>query len=414
MTDGPVRYENKDGVGVITVDHPPLNVLSRAVRDGLMAAVREAAADSGASAVVVTGAGRTFTAGADITEFSSTFTGTDTNDICAAIEDMPKPVVAALHGTLLGGGVEIALACHYRVAASDARLGLPEVKLGLLPGCGGTQRLPRLTGAKPALDFIASGEPVSAAAAKKAGLIDELAEGDHVAAAIVFAKSMAGKALPPKTRDRTDKIEAGRGSPVFDEKRAWIKQRQRGQHAALRCVDSVENAFTLPFEEGLKRERELFNEALSDAQGQSLIHVFFAEREAAKFPGVAAGVKPREIGTVGIVGAGTMGGGIAMSFANAGIPVVIVDRDQASLSRGLGVVAKNYESMVRRGRIDRRCDAEAHGADNRRGGFRRRFGCGPRHRGGIRGYGREGARVPRVGQGVPKGACSLPAPRPSI
>ena len=159
MTAGPVRYENKDGVGIITVDNPPLNVLSRAVRDGLMAAVREAAADSAASAVVLTGAGRTFTAGADITEFSSTFTGTDTNDICAAIEDMPKPVAVALHGTVLGGGVELALACHYRVAAKDARLGLPEVKLGLLPGCGGTQRLPRLTGAKPALDFIASGEP---------------------------------------------------------------------------------------------------------------------------------------------------------------------------------------------------------------------------------------------------------------
>ena len=352
MTAGPVRYENKDGVGVITVDQPPLNVLSRAVRDGLMAAVRQAAADSAASAVVLTGAGRSFTAGADITEFGSNFSGTDLNDVCAAIEDMDKPVVAALHGTLLGGGVEMALACHYRVAAKDAWLGLPEVKLGLLPGGGGTQRLPRLAGAKAALDFIASGEPIPAAAAQTAGFIDELADGDHVAAAIAFAKSKAGQALPPKTRDRTDKIEADRGSIAFDEKRWEIKQRQRGQHAPLRCVDSVENAFTLPFEEGLKRERELFNEALSDAQGQSLIHVFFAEREAAKFPGLAGDVKPREIKTVGVVGAGTMGGGIAMSFANAGIPVVVLDRDQATLSRGLGVVAKNYESMVQRARID--------------------------------------------------------------
>jgi 3-hydroxyacyl-CoA dehydrogenase len=352
MTAGPVRYENKDGVGVITVDHPPLNVLSRGVRDGLMAAVRQAAADSAASAVVLTGAGRSFTAGADITEFGSTFSGTDLNDVCAAIEDMDKPVVAALHGTLLGGGIEMALACHYRVAAKDAWLGLPEVKLGLLPGGGGTQRLPRLTGAKAAIDFIASGEPIPAAAARMAGFIDELADGDHVAAAIAFAKSKSGQALPPKTRDRTDKIEADRGSLAFDEKRTEIKQRQRGQHAPLRCVDSVENAFTLPFEEGLKRERELFNEALSDAQGQSLIHVFFAEREAAKFPGLAGDVKPREIKTVGVVGAGTMGGGIAMSFANAGIPVVVLDRDEAALARGLGVVAKNYESMVRRGRID--------------------------------------------------------------
>ncbi len=170
MTPGPVRYENQDGVGVITVDRPPLNVLSRAVRDGLMAAVRQAAADSAASAVVLTGAGRTFTAGADITEFGSTFSGTDINDICAAIEDMGKPVAAVLHGTTLGGGVEIALACHYRIAAKDAKLGLPEVKLGLLPGGGGTQRLPRLAGAKAALDFIASGEPISAAAAQEGRL----------------------------------------------------------------------------------------------------------------------------------------------------------------------------------------------------------------------------------------------------
>ncbi len=352
MTASPVRYENQDGVGVITANHPPLNVLSRGVRDGLMAAIRQAAADGAVSAVVLTGAGRTFTAGADITEFGSTFSGTDINDICAAIEDMDKPVVALLHGTTLGGGVEIALACHYRAAAEDAKLGLPEVKLGLLPGGGGTQRLPRLAGAKAALDFIVSGEPVSAASAQKAGFIDELLEGDHLAGAIAFAKSKAGQPLPPKTRERTDRIEAERGSTVFEEKRAEIKQRQRGQHAPLRCVDSVENAFNLPFEEGLKQERELFNEALSDAQGQSLIHVFFAERAAAKFPGLGPEVKAREIKSVGIVGAGTMGGGIAMAFANAGIPVTVLDRDEASLNRGLSVVGKNYESMVRRGRID--------------------------------------------------------------
>ncbi len=353
MTASPVRYENKDGVGIITVDNPPLNVLSRAVRDGLMAALRQAAADSAATAVVLTGAGRSFTAGADITEFGAAFTGSDINDICAAIESMPKPVVAALHGTLLGGGVEFALACHYRIAAKDARLGMPEVKLGLLPYGGGTQRLPRLTGAKPALDMIVSGEPVPAPLAKQAGFVDELADGDHLAGAIAFAKSKIGAPLPPKTRDRTERIEAERGSRAFDEKRAEIKQRQRGQHAPLRCVESVENAFNMPFEEGLRRERELFSEALADAQGQSLIHVFFAEREAAKFPGLPAGVRPREIESVGIIGAGTMGGGIAMSFANAGVPVAIVDRDEASLSRGLSVVAKNYEGMVQRGRIDR-------------------------------------------------------------
>jgi len=352
MTASLVRYENKDGVGIITVDNPPLNVLSRAVRDGLMLAVRQASADSAANAVVLTGAGRSFTAGADIKEFGATFQGADINGICAAIEDMEKPVVASLHGMPLGGGVELALACHYRVAAADARLGLPEVKLGLLPGGGGTQRLPRLTGAKFALDMITTGDQVTAAAAKKAGFIDEIADGDTLAAAIAFAKSKIGTGALPKTRERTDKIEAERGSPIFDERRAEIKKRQPYQHAPLRCVDSVENAFNLPFDEGLQRERELFGEALLDNQGQALIHVFFAEREAAKIPGISPDVKPREIKSVGIVGAGTMGGGIAMSFVNAGIPVVILDRDQAALSRGLGVVAKNYESMVQRGRLD--------------------------------------------------------------
>jgi 3-hydroxyacyl-CoA dehydrogenase len=353
MTASPVRYENKEGVGVITIDNPPLNVLSRAVRDGLMAAIGQAAADSAASAVVLAGAGRSFTAGADITEFGSNFEGADINEICAALEDLPKPAIAALHGTPLGGGLEIALACHYRLAARDARLGLPEVKLGLLPGGGGTQRLPRLTGAKAALDIITSGESVTADAAKRAGFVDEVVDGDHYAAAIAFANSKAGASLPPKTRERTDKIEADRGSPVFDQTRVEIRKRRPRQRAPQRCVDSVENAFNLPFGEGLARERELFGEALLDPQGRALIHVFFAEREAAKIPGLPADVKPREIRRAAVIGSGTMGGGIAMTFANAGIPVVVLDRDQAALSRGLSVIAKNYESMVARGRIDK-------------------------------------------------------------
>ena len=352
MTASPVRYENKEGVGIITVDNPPLNVLSRAVRDGLLLAVREAAADSAAGAVVLAGKGKSFTAGADIKEFGSSFQGADINVICAALENMQKPVVAALHGTPLGGGVELALACHYRIATVDAQLGLPEVKLGLLPGGGGTQRLPRLAGAKAALDIITSGERVTAAQAKKAGFIDELTDGDILAAAMALAKAKIGAGLAPKTRNRTDKIEAERGSPAFDEKRAEIKKRQPGQHAPLRCVDLIENAFHLPFDEGLARERELFGEALLDTQGRALMHIFFAEREVAKIPGLSPDVKPREIKSVGIVGAGTMGGGIAMAFVNAGIPVVILDRDQAALSHGLGVVVKNYESMVKRGRLD--------------------------------------------------------------
>ncbi len=352
MAASPVKYENKDGIGVITVDNPPLNVLSRDVRDGLMAAVRQAAADTGARAVVIAGAGRTFTAGADISEFGAPFKGADLNKICAAIEDMPKPVVAALHGTPLGGGLEIALACHYRVASKDARIGLPEVKLGLLPAGGGTQRLPRLTGAKVALDLITSGDPISAAAAQRAGFVDEIAEGDHLAAAIALAKSKASLPSHPKTRELNAKIEAERGSPIFDEKRNELKKRQPCQHAPLRCVVAVESAFNVPFAEGLGCERELFYDALQDWQSKALIHAFFAEREAAKIPGLPRNVKPREIKSAGVIGSGTMGGGIAMAFVNAGIPVVILDRDQAALSRGLGVVARNYESMVQRGRLD--------------------------------------------------------------
>ena len=352
MAGNSVSYENKDGIGVITVDNPPLNALSREVRDGLLAAVRQAEADESAHAIVLTGAGQTFSAGADITEFNSPLKGTEINQICDAIEGLHKPVVAALHGTSLGEGLEIALACHYRVASKDTRLGLPEVKLGLIPGGGGTQRLPRLTGAKAALDLIISGEPVSAADALKAGFVDEIAEADHLAAAMAYARAKAALPSHPKTREQTAKIEAERGSAIFDEMRADLKKRQPCQHAPLRCVAAVESAFELPFEEGLRREGELFYEALHDWQSKALIHAFFAERHAARIPGVSSKVKPREIKTAGVIGAGTMGGGIAMAFANAGIPVVVLDRDQAALYKGLSVVAKNYEIMVQRGRLD--------------------------------------------------------------
>ena len=352
MAANAANYENRDGIGVIIVNNPPLNALSREVRDGLLAAIRQAEADESAHAIVLTGAGQTFSAGADITEFDSPLKGTEINQICDAIEDSRKPVVAALHGTSLGEGLEIALACHYRIASKDARLGLPEVKLGLIPGGGGTQRLPRLTGAKAALDLIISGDPISADAAQKAGIVDEIAEGDHLAAAIALAKSKAGLASHPKTREQNVKIEAERGSPIFDQKREELKKRQPHQHAPLRCVAAVESAFELPFEEGLRREGELFYEALQDWQSKALIHAFFAERHVVKIPGLSSKVKPREIKSAGVIGTGTMGGGIAMAFANAGIPVVVLDRDQAALYKGLGVVAKNYESMVQRGRLD--------------------------------------------------------------
>ncbi len=352
MAGNTVTYENTDGIGVITVNNPPLNALSREVRDRLLAAVRQAEADDSAHAIVLTGAGQTFSAGADITEFDSPLKGTEINQICDAIEDLHKPVVAALHGTSLGEGLEIALACHYRVASKDTRLGLPEVKLGLIPGGGGTQRLPRLAGAKAALDLIISGEPVSAAYALNVGFVDEVAEGDALAAATAYARAKAALASHPKTREQNAKIEAERGSAVFDEKRAELKKRQPCQHAPVRCVAAVESAFELPFEEGLRREGELFYEALHDWQSKALIHAFFAERHVARIPGLSSKVKPEEIKTAGVIGTGTMGGGIAMAFANAGIPVVVLDRDQAALYKGLSVVAKNYEIMVQRGRLD--------------------------------------------------------------
>ncbi|WKW50791.1 3-hydroxyacyl-CoA dehydrogenase NAD-binding domain-containing protein [Rhodomicrobium lacus] len=352
MARSPVRYETKDGVGVITVDNPPLNVVSNEVRDGLMLAIRKAEADPVAKAVVLIGEGRNFAAGADIYELTHPYSGADINDIGAALEDLPKPVVAALHGTPVARGLEVALACHYRIAAKDAFLGLPEVKVGLLPGGGGTQRLPRLVGAKAALDMVISGDLVPAAKAKAIGLVDEVVDGDILTAAIAFAKSKSVLSKHPKTRELSAKIAPDRGSHLFEERRDELRRRQPFQHAQFRCVDSIESAVHLPFSQGLKRERELFNEALDDDQSKALIHAFFAEREAAKIPGFRTDVAPREIRSVAVVGSGHMGGGIAMAFANAGFPVIVLDRDQAALSRGLSVVAKNYESMVRRGRLD--------------------------------------------------------------
>ena len=276
MAANPVDYENRDGIGVVTINNPPLNALSREVRDGLLAAIRQTEGDNGVHAIVLTGAGQNFSAGADITEFDSSLKGTEINQICAAIEDSPKPVIAALHGSSLGEGLEIALACHYRIASKDALLGLPEVKLGLIPGGGGTQRLPRLTGAKAALNLVLSGDPVSAAAAREAGFVDEIAEGDYLAAAMALAKSKASLASHPKTSEQNAKIDAERGSAIFDEKRAEVKKRQPGQHAPLRCVAAIESAFELPFGEGLKREGELFYEALHDWQSNGLIHAFLA------------------------------------------------------------------------------------------------------------------------------------------
>ena len=337
----------RDGeVAVVTVDNPPVNALKHEVRAGLAEALGQARDDGAVKAVVIACAGRTFFAGADITEFGKPPQAPSLHDVIAAIEAMPKPVVAALHGTALGGGFELALACHFRVAAPGARVGLPEVKLGLLPGAGGTQRLPRLVGPEKALQMIVTGEPIGAAEAEGDGIIDEIVEGDLTAAAIDFARRVVREGRPLRlVRDREERL-IGEG---FADAAEMLTRRLRGREAPAACVEAVRNAIVLPFEEGLKREAELFRKLVAGAQSKAQRHIFFAEREAAKVPGIPEGTKPRPVASGAVIGAGTMGGGIAMCFANAGIPVTIVETGRDLLQKGLDRVAANYRATVSRG-----------------------------------------------------------------
>jgi 3-hydroxyacyl-CoA dehydrogenase len=337
----------RDGdVAVVTADNPPVNALKHEVRVGLTEALAQARDDGAVTAVVIVCAGRTFFAGADITEFGKPPQAPSLHDVIAAIEAMPKPVVGALHGTALGGGFELALACHFRVAVSGARVGLPEVKLGLLPGAGGTQRLPRLVGPEKALQMIVSGEPIAAAEASDDGIIDEIVEGDLTEAAIDFARRIVRERRPLRlVRDREEKL-IGEG---FADAAETLTRRLRGREAPAACVEAVRNAIVLPFAEGLKRESELFRELVAGDQSKAQRHIFFAEREAAKVPGIPEGTKPRPIARGAVIGAGTMGGGIAMCFANAGIPVTIIETGSDLLQKGLDRVAANYRATVSRG-----------------------------------------------------------------
>jgi 3-hydroxyacyl-CoA dehydrogenase len=351
-----VSYERRGEIGIITVDHPPVNALSAAVRQGLIDRLDEGLADPEAKALVLVGAGRTFIAGADIREFGKPPLPPGLNEVIARYEDAGKPVVAALHGSALGGGLEVALGCHYRVAVPGSRVGLPEVKLGLLPGAGGTQRLPRLVGARKAMELITSGEHVPADRAAELGIVDELAStNDPVEAGVSHARRVIAENLPlRRVRDRDDRIAADRGNgALFEEFRAGLRRSARGLLSPFKIVDAVEDAVNLPFDEGLASEREMFAECMNSPQRAGLIHAFFAEREAQKVPGMPEGVKPREIRSVGIIGAGTMGGGIAMNFANVGIPVHLKEVEQEALDRGIGVVRRNYENSAKRGRITR-------------------------------------------------------------
>lgn len=345
---------NEGDIAVLTLNSPPVNALSAGVREGIHTGIEKAIADDSVKAIVLICDGRTFIAGADITEFGKAPKGPSLFDAQKMIEDAPKPVVAAIHGTALGGGLEVALTCHYRVAVPSAKCGLPEVNLGLLPGAGGTQRLPRIVGPEKAVQMVTSGIPMPAKQCAEVGLVDELAGEDSLRAdAIAFANKIVAEGRPlKKVRDSNEKVEAARGKPeIFDNIRKAIARKTRGFLAPEYNIQCIEAAVNLPFDEGIKVEQKLFGELITGPQSAAQRHVFFAERQVWKIPGIAKDIEQIPVKKVGIIGAGTMGGGISMNFVNAGIPVVIVERDQAPLDKGLGVIRKNYERTASKGRI---------------------------------------------------------------
>ena len=346
----PVSLCRDNDIGVIRIHYPPVNALGQGVREGLQRCLQEALADDQIKAVIVTGEGKTFPAGADIREFGKPPQPPALPDVINEYEASSKPVIAAIHGTALGGGLEVALGCDYRVVLDSARLGLPEVKLGLLPGAGGTQRLPRLVGIEAALDMIVGGNPVKAAAAKALGLVDEVVSGDLLEGALAFARNVIDEKAP--LRRLCDlPIPGDSGADVFARFEQSIARRQRGFKAPFHCIKAVQAAAELPFEQGLQRERELFVELLLSPESAAQRHVFFAEREVAKVPGLDKDTPRRDINTVAVIGAGTMGGGIAMNFANAGIPVKMLEVKQEALEKGLAVIRRNYENTAKKGRI---------------------------------------------------------------
>lgn len=341
---GLVDVRKDGGIAVIVVDNPPVNALKQAVRAGILDALTQAQGDTSVAAIVLACAGRTFVAGADITEFDKPPQPPGLSDVIAFLDGMDKPVVAALFGTPLGGGLELALGCHYRIAAPGTRLGLPEIKLGLLPGAGGTQRLPRLAGMEKAMAMILSGDPISAVDALKAGVIDGIADGDVTQAASDFARKIAGTRPLPRARDKKVSLEGS-----FDAIAAPFAKRARGLDAPVAAIEALRGAIDLPIEEGLKREREAFQRLRAGEQSKAQRHIFFAEREAAKVPGLSKDVKAREVKRAAVIGAGTMGGGIAMCFANAGIPVTLIETGKDALDRGMEKIAANYGASVARG-----------------------------------------------------------------
>ena len=348
----------RDGdIAIITVNNPPVNALSPGVPEGIAASIAEATRDDAIKGIILIGGGRTFIAGADIKEFGKVTSGEKGRGsllpLLLEIENCPKPTVAAIHGTAFGGGLEVAMAFHYRVASSTAQVGQPEVKLGIIPGAAGTQRLPRLAGVAKAVEMCAFGEPVKAADALKSGIVDQLVEGDLLQGAVAFVRELLAKGTGTrKTRERNDKLgDAAANASLFETARAQARKTKRGMIAPLAAIDAVEASTKLSFEEGCQREAELFKECLFSDQSKAMIHVFFGEREVAKIPGLPKETKTLEIRKAAVVGAGTMGGGIAMNYANAGIPVLLKETSQEFLDRGLGTIRKNYANSVKKGRF---------------------------------------------------------------
>jgi 3-hydroxyacyl-CoA dehydrogenase len=354
-----VRYDIRDRVAIITIDNPPVNALSPGVPEGISDAVERAGNDGNADAIVLIGAGSTFIAGADINIFKQLKTREQSMERSSAvharlrkIEDVGKPLVAAIHGNALGGGLEFAMACHYRVAVASAKVGQPEVLLGIIPGAGGTQRLPRLCGPALALEMCTDGKPVAAARAKSEGIIDAVIDGDLLEGAIAFARERAARGERRKTRELHDKIDDREsGLAAVAATRKALAKTARGARAPFAAVDAIEACLTLDFEAGSRREIELFADCVLSTESKAMRHLFFAEREVAKIPDVPKDTPARDIRRAAVIGAGTMGGGIAMAYANVGIPVLLKEVDQAALDRGLAVIRKNYESTVSKGKM---------------------------------------------------------------
>jgi 3-hydroxyacyl-CoA dehydrogenase len=354
MSD-PIRITKDNDVAIVTIDNPPVNAISPAVQEGIGRAIDQINGDATVKAAVMIGAGRTFIAGADINEFVKMTSGNTPRSnflpTLLKLEDCRVPVVVAIHGNALGGGLEVAMACHYRVASPDARVGQPEVNLGIIPGAAGTQRLPRLAGVAKAVEMCTTGKPIKAPEALEAGILDKLIEGDLLTGAVAFARGVEGKPAP-KTRERKEKLGTpAENAAIFAAARENVRKKLRGAPAPLAAIEAIEAATKMPFEQGCQEEARLFDRCLYSDESKALIHVFFAEREVAKIPDVPKETPVRPVNSVAIVGAGTMGAAIAMVFANAGISVALKDADQAAIDRGLANIHKNYAISVQRGRF---------------------------------------------------------------